>query len=121
MRGPALERLQQLYDYVRRLWPPREQGRYGSIVEPMLQWAKIADGRSERRSCRAGRRLSAVVYANGDVGVCELHEPLGNLRQQSFREIWNGENAKARRNSIARKECYCTTEVFLWPITYQPQ
>ena len=44
----------------------------------------------ERRQvvpCRAGV-LSAVVYSNGDVAVCETHPPLGNLRQRSFQEIW---------------------------------
>jgi hypothetical protein len=43
------------------------------------------------------------------------------LRQQSFWEIWTSEKAVARRKSIACKECWCTTEVFLWPsFTYQP-
>jgi hypothetical protein len=65
--------------------------------------------------------LSAVVYSNGDVSVCELHEPLGNLRKQTFWEIWNSEKATARRKSVACKECWCTTEVFMWPsFTYQP-
>jgi hypothetical protein len=70
--------------------------------------------------CRAGV-LSAVVAANGDVSVCELHEPLGNLRRQSFWEIWNSEKAVRLRAAIGAKECHCTTEVFLWPsIVYQP-
>ncbi len=122
LKGPNLPEYQQLYDYIRRLWVPRETGRYGSIVEPMLQWAKIQTLTTQTQviPCRAGV-LSAVVYSNGDVSVCELHEPLGNLRQQSFREIWNSEKAVRLRESIARKECYCTTEVFLWSsIVYQP-
>jgi len=62
-----------------------------------------------------------VVYANGDVGVCELHKPLGNLREKSFREIWFSEDATELRRRIAAKECWCTTEVFLWSsIVYQP-
>jgi MoaA/NifB/PqqE/SkfB family radical SAM enzyme len=70
--------------------------------------------------CTAGR-ISGVVHANGDVGVCEIHKPIGNLRESSFPEIWHSEKAKALRASIARKECHCTTEVFLWPsIVYQP-
>ena len=70
--------------------------------------------------CRAGV-LTAVVYSNGDVSVCETHAPLGNLREKSFREIWSSAEAQALRRSIAAKECYCTNEVFLWPsITYQP-
>ncbi len=122
LQGPSLEQYRQLYEYVRRLWAPREKGRYGSIVEPMLQWAKSRTAATQRQvvPCRAGV-LNAVVYSNGDVSVCENHPPLGNLREKSFWEIWKSAEAQALRKSIAAKECYCTNEVFLWPsITYQP-
>jgi hypothetical protein len=70
--------------------------------------------------CKAGR-ITAVVYANGDVSVCEMHKPLGNLREKPFWEIWNSPAANELRESIARKDCFCTTEVFMWSsITYQP-
>jgi MoaA/NifB/PqqE/SkfB family radical SAM enzyme len=123
LQGPGLDEYQGLYEYIRRLWAPREAGRYGSIVEPMLQWAKsrTAATRTQVVPCRAGV-LNAVVYSNGDVSVCENHPPLGNLRERSFWEIWNSPEAQALRKSIAAKECHCTNEVFLWPsITYQPQ
>ena len=122
LQGPGLEQYRHLYEYVRRLWAPREEGRYGSVVEPMLQWAKsrTAVARQQVVPCRAGI-LNAVVYANGDVSVCENHPPLANLRDKSFPEIWNSVEAKALRKSIAEKACHCTNEVFLWPsITYQP-
>ena len=122
LQGPKLEQYEDLFEYIRRLWAPREKGRYGSIVEPMLQWAKVKTVREDRQvvPCKAGR-ISGVVYANGDVGVCEIHEPIGNLRRQTFPEIWSSETAKRLRASIANKECHCTTEVFLWSsITYQP-
>jgi MoaA/NifB/PqqE/SkfB family radical SAM enzyme len=120
---PNMREYAALYEYIRRLWRPRETGRFGAIVEPMLQWAKmetVAQGTQVVR-CRAGV-LSAVVAANGDVSVCELHQPIGNLRQQSFPEIWNSERATRLRQAIAAKACHCTTEVFLWPsIVYQPK
>jgi MoaA/NifB/PqqE/SkfB family radical SAM enzyme len=122
LRGPDLDQYQDLYAYIRRLWAPREADRYGAIVEPLLQWAKVETVKQERQvvPCKAGR-LAGVVYANGDVSVCELHKPIGNLRDKSFPEIWRSEAARALRMSIARKECHCTTEVFLWPsIVYQP-
>ena len=122
LQGPNLRRYQDLYSYIRRLWASRESGRYGSIVEPMLQWAKVQTVHRQTQvvPCLAGR-LSAVVYANGDVSVCEIHQPLGNLRRNSFWEIWTSEEAQKLRNSIGRKDCYCTTEVFLWPsIVFQP-
>jgi MoaA/NifB/PqqE/SkfB family radical SAM enzyme len=122
LKGPLLEQYEELYEYIRRLWAPREEGRYGAIVEPMLQWGKVKTAREDRQviPCTAGR-LAAVIHANGDVAVCEQHAPLGNLRRNTFREIWASQEATRLRESIARKECHCTTEVFMWPsITYQP-
>ena len=70
--------------------------------------------------CTAGN-MTGVIYANGDVGVCEIHEPLGNLRENTFMEIWNSDAANAMRQHIREKACDCTTEVFMWPsIVYQP-
>lgn len=122
LKGPLLEQYEELYEYIRRLWAPRETGRYGAIVEPMLQWGKVKTAREDRQviPCTAGR-LTAVIHANGDVAVCEQHAPLGNLRRKTFREIWASEEATRLRQSIANRECHCTTEVFMWPsITYQP-
>jgi MoaA/NifB/PqqE/SkfB family radical SAM enzyme len=123
LAAPILDEYQALYQYIRRLWAPREESRYGAVVEPMLQWAKLRTAREQRQvvACRAGL-ISAVVYANGDVGVCELHEPIGNLRRGSFPEIWESPEADRLRQSIANKECHCTTEVFLWSsIVFQPR
>jgi len=122
LAAPLLKEYQELYTYIRRLWAPREESRYGAIVEPMLQWAKVKTLKEKRQvvPCSAGRQ-TVVVYANGDVSLCEIHKPIGNLRQKSFQEIWQSEEAQRLRKSIACKECYCTTEVFLWPsIVFQP-
>ena len=120
--APSLVEYRRLVDRVAELWSIREKGRFGSIVEPMLQWAKLRTAGEKRQviPCRAGT-LSGVVYANGDVGFCETLPPLGNLRDKSFREIWSSEEAGALRRSIKARECYCTNEVFLWPsIVFQP-
>jgi len=122
LRSPRLTEYSDLYQYVQRLWASRETGRYGSSVEPLLQWAKgrTVAAQTQVIPCRAGT-LSGVIYANGDVSVCENHEPIGNLREHSFPEIWGSARARALRQSIRRKECSCTNEVFLWPsIVYQP-
>jgi MoaA/NifB/PqqE/SkfB family radical SAM enzyme len=122
LQGPSLKEYERLYEYVRSLWATRENGRYGSVVEPMLQWAKAKTAARKEQvvPCRAGV-ISAVVYSNGDVSVCETHAPLGNLREKTFWEIWNSPEAQTLRKSIKARECYCTNEVFLWPsITYQP-
>lgn len=120
--APNLNAYQELVDYARRLWAPREEKRYGSLVDPMLQWAKVKTAQRQTQvvPCRAGI-LTGVVYANGDVSFCEQHPPLGNLRKKSFREIWSSPEAEALRTSVHNKECWCTNEVFMWPsINYQP-
>jgi AdoMet-dependent heme synthase len=122
LTGPALQQYKELYQHVAEVWKDREQNRFGSIVEPMLQWAKVKtiESASQYIPCKAGI-LSGVVYANGDVSVCETHPPLGNLRHKSFFEIWGSEEAQMLRAQIKAKECYCTNEVFLWPsIVFQP-
>lgn len=122
LQGPNLQAYQRLYEHVRRVWAPREQGRFGAQVEPMLQWAKVRAAEEQRQivPCRAGT-LSSVVYANGDVSVCETHPPLGNLRQKTFRQIWYSKEADELRRKIAARECYCTNEIFMWPsIVFQP-
>jgi MoaA/NifB/PqqE/SkfB family radical SAM enzyme len=122
LTGPALEQYQRLYDHIRDVWKDREEGRFGSIVEPMLQYVKVKtiEGQSQFVPCKAGV-LSGVVYANGDVSVCETHAPLGNLRDKRFFEIWDSPEAQALRAQIKAKECYCTNEVFMWPsIVFQP-
>ena len=61
-------------------------------------------------------------YEKLSVSVCETHAPIGNIRQQSFGEIWHSEKARRLRASIKSKDCYCTNEIFMWPsITFQPK
>jgi MoaA/NifB/PqqE/SkfB family radical SAM enzyme len=122
LQGPALEKYKALYEHVKRVWQERDQNRFGSSVEPMLQWAKVKtiETSSQYVPCTAGN-LTGVVYANGDVSVCESHPPLGNLRQKRFFEIWDSAEAQALRAQIQAKRCHCTNEVFLWPsIVFQP-
>ena len=122
LQGPALEEYRSLYQYMRQLWARREEHRQGSVVEPMLQYVKTRAAEEERQvvPCRAGV-LSAVIHANGDIGICEQRPPIGNLRDRSFTEIWRDHTADEVRKSIKNKECYCTNEIFMWPsIVFQP-
>jgi len=122
LHGPNLVAYESLATYTQRLWAPREETRYGSMVDPMLHWAKVKTAAEQRQvvPCRAGV-LSGVVYANGDVSVCENHPPLGNLRQNTFKQIWYSDQARDLRRRIRNKECWCTNEIFLWSsINFQP-
>ena len=122
LAGPSLERYTELYSYMRSVWKDREQSRFGGIVEPMLQWAKLQTTVRDAQyvPCTAGN-MTGVVYANGDVSVCENHPPIGNLRRESFFQIWDSPRAQALRESIRAKQCHCTGEIAMWPsVIFQP-
>jgi len=114
LHGPAMQAYKDLYDYVSSLWLLRDENRKGSMVEPLLQSVKTrsAELKTQVVPCRAGI-LSAVIYANGDVGVCEQRPPIGNLRNNSFMELWHAHSTHEVRKSIKAKECYCTNEIFM--------
>jgi MoaA/NifB/PqqE/SkfB family radical SAM enzyme len=46
--------------------------------------------------CRVGMR-DYHIRANGDVSVCWLYPPIGNVKLSSARDIWYGAEAKRRR------------------------
>jgi MoaA/NifB/PqqE/SkfB family radical SAM enzyme len=105
LRGPSLKNYEDLYEYIRRLWAPREQGRMGSAVEPMLQWAKVETVKQERQvvPCKAGR-ISGVVYANGDVGVCEIdHQGEGLAEAAALASLRAGTGHPGRRSRSGQR------------------
>jgi len=72
--------------------------------------AKIAKENTYQLPCLAGK-VSVVVDELGNVYACELlKDSIGNLKQQSFRDIWFGERALRLSDSIIKDKCYCTHE-----------
>ena len=120
--SPSSKEYQELYEYVRRLWASREKQRYGSIVEPMLQWAKVRTAARGHAGCPLpGRRPERGRLFQRR---CQLLRKPRAGRQSSHSSL-PGDLAlgagHALRQSIRAKECTCTNEVFLWPsIVYQP-
>lgn len=64
--------------------------------------------------CQAGW-VSGVIEAQGAVRLCELREPVGNLRDTGFDfgRVWFSPEAERQRASIRAKECHCTHSCFL--------
>ena len=55
---------------------------------------------AHRFTCRELRDL-VFITPNGDLVRCGLdHEPVGNLRKQSFAALWNGEEIKKYRKKV---------------------
>jgi hypothetical protein len=86
----------------------------------VIQKRLIYDIFTSRRSpvrCAAGRE-TAVVYADGTVGGCELRsESLGYLPDvdMDIGAIWRGARAKEFRHAIEREACTCWHQCFLSP------
>ncbi len=53
-----------------------------------------------------------VVDYKGDVLLCELLPPVGNILGGGFRAAWNSHEAESMRRAIRAKECYCTHSCF---------
>ncbi|MEY4582904.1 MAG: hypothetical protein RL701_7607 [Pseudomonadota bacterium] len=125
LRAPEVGRFLALEERVRALWSDRVRGPRNKLTEPILSWARARalSVREQVVPCKAGV-LSAVVHANGDVAVCDTdstHPRLGNLRELSFRELWNSPQASKARNMIKTKQCACANERCLVPsVLYQP-
>jgi len=63
--------------------------------------------------CSAGT-LFGVIYANGDVFLCEIlnNYNFGNIRDydMDFRQMWDSNNSQKCREYIKRSRCSCTFE-----------
>jgi|WetSurSiteA1Bulk_404760.scaffolds.fasta_scaffold01099_2 MoaA/NifB/PqqE/SkfB family radical SAM enzyme len=73
------------------------------------QYLKTVSDKKMTIPCLGGRAHS-VVYANGDVAMCELRPAVGNLRKVNFNfnKLWNNPEAKKQRLAIMNNACFCT-------------
>ena len=125
LRAPDPDRFFQLERRIAQLWAARLGLNGQRLGNPLLSWAKARAfaQREQLVPCKAGV-LSAVVYSNGDVAVCETdsaHPRLGNLREHSFRELWNAPQADRARAMVRARQCACANERCLAvSMLYQP-
>jgi len=57
-------------------------------------------------------KFSCVLWANGDIGFCELLPPIGNIKEDDFDSIWGGGKAMEQRRLIREKRCFCVHSCF---------
>jgi MoaA/NifB/PqqE/SkfB family radical SAM enzyme len=65
--------------------------------------------------CTAGQ-TSVVIDYNGDVRVCELRKPIGNLRKydMDFQKFWNSMERKREVQQVKVDQCFCTHICFMY-------
>ncbi len=59
-----------------------------------------------------GGVLMGVVDYKGDVFLCELLKPVGNVLTDGFYAAWHSPEARRLRESIRAKKCHCTHSCF---------
>ncbi len=89
--------------------------------------AERARGRLQPRRCAMGSEAGFVTDPTGDVLPCNSHDqslPLGNLRHQTWEEIWNGPRAAEvrRRVTSCEKQCWAIGDVApeIWRHPWRP-
>jgi MoaA/NifB/PqqE/SkfB family radical SAM enzyme len=101
------ERLEEFFDWLGRrneqsdfkFWSPRQQDKIALSLRMLREQKKCI-------RCYAGS-IDGVVYANGDVALCELTRPVGNLRDfdMNIEALWHSPEAEAMRKQIGA--CFC--------------
>jgi len=66
----------------------------------------MIEGKKRQLPCYAGK-IDAVLYANGDVAMCELTRPFANVREFGcdMKKLWRSPRAGWTRDRI--RGCFC--------------
>ncbi|HEX8155708.1 MAG TPA: radical SAM protein [Thermoanaerobaculia bacterium] len=74
----------------------------------------VLEQETQVRPCHAGL-VSGVLDARGEVRMCELREPVGNVKDVGYdwEKLWFSEAADQQRAAIRAKECHCTHSCFM--------
>lgn len=74
---------------------------------------RLLEGRSDPNPCCVALHSHLRLMPNGDVPVCQFNSmSVGNLRRQSFAEVWQGTVAEAQRRWVrACPGCWAECEI----------
>ncbi|MFO7899844.1 MAG: radical SAM protein [Planctomycetota bacterium] len=102
-----VDRLEQFFDWLRArndeseftFWSPMQQEKIELSLRMLREQKKCI-------ACYAGV-IDAVIYANGDVALCELTHPVGNLYDYDLdiARLWHSAEADEMRRKI--RACFC--------------
>jgi MoaA/NifB/PqqE/SkfB family radical SAM enzyme len=88
-----------------------------------IQYTNYTHGARWPMPCTAGETAAVIDY-NGDVRICELRQPIGNLRQYDcdFGRLWNSQLRAAEVAQMRQDHCDCTHICFIDDsATYSPK
>jgi Fe-coproporphyrin III synthase len=135
----ALARLYQAYErvqavYVERSHRRRRRGPISAAVWRTfylgrlaiyndIQYSNYTRGARWPMPCTAGETAAVIDY-NGDVRICELRQPIGNLRDFNcnFGRLWDSQVRTAEVAQMRQDHCDCTHICFIDDsATYSPK
>jgi MoaA/NifB/PqqE/SkfB family radical SAM enzyme len=127
----APQKLKEIYDEVQPLnfayisKPPQRKSfldsargaywRAGYIFSYETQYRNYVSKANWKMPCTAGQ-TSIVIDYNGDVRVCELRKPIGNLRKygMDFMRFWDSVDREREVRQVALDKCFCTHICFMY-------
>jgi MoaA/NifB/PqqE/SkfB family radical SAM enzyme len=88
-----------------------------------IQYTNYTSGAFWPMPCTAGETAAVIDY-HGDVRICELRQPIGNLRDYNcdFGRLWNSQARTAEVAQMRQDHCDCTHICFIDDsATYSPK
>jgi Fe-coproporphyrin III synthase len=88
-----------------------------------IQYTNYTRGARWPMPCTAGETAAVIDY-NGDVRICELRQPIGNLREYDcdFGRLWDSQVRTAEVAQMRQDHCDCTHICFIDDsATYSPK
>lgn len=126
----ALARLYREYERVQAIYVERGHARRGRgsmaasvwrafylgrlAIYNDIQYANYTRGARWPMPCTAGDTAAVIDY-DGDVRICELRQPIGNLRDYDcdFGRLWNAQIRASEVAQMRRDRCDCTHICFI--------
>ncbi|HXH10833.1 MAG TPA: radical SAM protein [Alphaproteobacteria bacterium] len=126
----ALAQLYREYERVQAIYVERGHARHGRgplaasvwrafylgrlAIYNDIQYANYTRGARWPMPCTAGETAAVIDY-NGDVRICELRQPIGNLRDYGcdFGRLWNSQIRANEVVQMRRDRCDCTHICFI--------
>lgn len=111
---PSYKKLKELFLYKQKV-VDKKQPFWRRLLERMVFIATQKAIRQQKQvvPCQAGKK-EAVVFANGELGLCEMLLSVGNIKKKGFISVWQSRKAEQQRKIINNNHCFCTHEGFLF-------
>ena len=102
-----IDEMKDVFEYLDlKVWKAKNNSLFEFVNrEIMMQAIRILEKKSRHFSCLAGK-TEVVIYPEGEVGICEMLKPVGNLKETEYDLIKFYKQYKEKFQAIPK--CVCT-------------